>query len=593
MTHFSHITQKNLKNLSFFLGFLFVSLSLYFIYVAYRGLDLTDESFYILNAATNQDQFPAICFFSYLAKPLWLLSFKSLFLYRINGFLIHNIIAYFLANKLYLFSSQSFQEKQTLDYKVPFVLLLILASNFYYALSLITPSYNWFAYVGTLVFFLGYLNLLSNPKSFLGCVFIAVAGYVVLFAKPAGAVLLLLLVVPLCFAKQRFITLIVKCFPVLLGLFILHHFIIQDLFIYYDRLTMGFLMVHLTEQPHNALSLFRSLGSDIINLFRNILFDPFNLIVFLLGVGVVYYSKCKKISGVLLQRLLVYFVFLFFVYNYISVLIVFISGNYLLRKPTFTLMGLFLLYAVLVAALKGFQIGKSINSKHIISVLGLCFVLPFVASFGTSNDLLIQSIHASIFWVAGFILIGMIISDQLNDAWPFYMGVLFCVFLLVTQLLVSYHKPYRLAASYAEQTETVTLGFGGPLKVDAATKSYIEKLQSLTVGLPKHKDSLLDMTSNTPGANVIVGAEFTICPWMTGVRPHVSQYSQTMLSISSEKTLQEAWILTEKDNETSVRLFMKQIGINFPGDYVLLGALNRPVRDIIQLLYKPKLSVDD
>jgi hypothetical protein len=592
MTHFSHITQKNLKNLSYFLGFILVSLSLYFIYIAYRGLDFTDESFYILNAATNQKSFPAICLFSYLAKPLWLLSFKSLFLYRVYGFLIHNIIAYFLAKKLYLFCTPLPLEKQALNYKVPFVLLLVMASNFYYAVSLVTPSYNWFAYVGTLIFFLGYLNLLLNPKSFSGCLFIALAGYLVLFAKPSGSALLLLLAVPLCFHKQRFMSLLIKCFPVLLGLFVLHHFLIQDLFAYYERLTMGFALVRLTAQPHEALSLFRSLGSDIISLFKNIAFDPFNFVILLGLVAALYYKKSKKISDVLLQRLLVYGVFLFFVYNYFSVFIAFISGNYLLRKPVFTLMGLFLLYAVLVVAIKGFKIEKNVQTKHLFSVLGLCFVLPFVASFGTSNDLLTQLMHAAIFWVAGFMFLSIIISEQVNDAWPFYMGALFCVFLVVTQLLVSYQKPYRLAAAYSAQTESVELGFGGALKVDVATKNYIEKLQTLTTHFERNKSTLLDMTGNTPGANVIVGAEFTIFPWMINIRPHVSHYSETMLSISSEETLKKAWIITKKNKENSVRLFMKQVGIDFPADYVLLGELNRPVRDIKHLLYKPKLSVD-
>ena len=97
------------------------------------------------------------------------------------------------------------------------------------------------------------------------------------------------------------------------------------------------------------------------------------------------------------------------------------------------------------------------------------------------------------------------------------------------------------------------------------------------------------MTGGSPGANIILEADFFGEQWLVGGYKGSNEYVYEILKTyqGSEK-LHKAWILTAPNGSRKIDLnILNQLGLNFPDKYKKIGIVKTADRDEIQELWKP------
>jgi hypothetical protein len=170
-------------------------------------------------------------------------------------------------------------------------------------------------------------------------------------------------------------------------------------------------------------------------------------------------------------------------------------------------------------------------------------------------------------------------------------GLIVSIFIYLS-INYAYEHPYRLTSNIAKQVEEVSL-LGG-LSVDIKTKHYIEGLEKISNSnkLKNEKISLIDMTGGTPGANVILNAEFFGHQWLIGAYKGSNQMLERILKpYQNTIKLKNAWILLAPDGARKLDLnILNNIGLDFPNSYIKIGTVKTAHRHEVQELWKPKIS---
>lgn len=171
-------------------------------------------------------------------------------------------------------------------------------------------------------------------------------------------------------------------------------------------------------------------------------------------------------------------------------------------------------------------------------------------------------------------------------------NALMCLLMTISTLVILHHgfqRPYRLPAPLVSQTLPVKLeGVPGILKVDSVTRNYIDALQKAAKNsgwVPG--TSFIDLTE-TPGAAAILHASPPVTAWLYGER--YKGFTEAALAIAGDEKLRGAWILTtpSKKETRTPEVVLKQRGLHFPENYVLAGEFQRPFDGEKQNLWKPR-----
>ena len=121
------------------------------IFNADRGLDVTDESFYILNAMYPFDVFSVITHENYYTGLLFYLSGYNLAIFRVFGIIVLLLSSLWFALELYKYIVEKYELNYNNNNKLYFILIISLSSLVYYSYWLLTPSYNWLSLVAMIL----------------------------------------------------------------------------------------------------------------------------------------------------------------------------------------------------------------------------------------------------------------------------------------------------------------------------------------------------------------------------------------------------------------------------------------------------------
>lgn len=157
--------------------------------------------------------------------------------------------------------------------------------------------------------------------------------------------------------------------------------------------------------------------------------------------------------------------------------------------------------------------------------------------------------------------------------------------------LESYRAPYRLIGTVGEQTDPLPfLGNPTVMRVDPATAHWGQGLQALalaggwTPGTP-----LIDMTGATPAAAAVLGGRAPVVAWLVGGYPGSVDLFVTALGHAAPELLDAAWVLTAPDGERAIpEAAMRAAGLNFPDAYEPLGEVVTGWRNEAQILWRPR-----
>jgi hypothetical protein len=233
--------------------------------------------------------------------------------------------------------------------------------------------------------------------------------------------------------------------------------------------------------------------------------------------------------------------------------------------------------------------------KQLINIvfLVIIFLLGSIAyKFGSNNHIIYAMSSSIIFVVISMLILSFIIDDRLKIR--FFTGLSGLVFSIFTYLSLVHalEHPYRMINSVENQKYNVDI-LGG-IKVDKVSQHYINTLKDIgdKYRIKNKKIALIDMTGGTPGANVILKAEFFDTPWLLGAYPGSNKFLERILkSYVGTKKLKNAWILTAPNGIRKLNLnILKNTGLDFPNDYVQIGILKTAHRNENQELWKPKFN---
>lgn len=214
------------------------------------------------------------------------------------------------------------------------------------------------------------------------------------------------------------------------------------------------------------------------------------------------------------------------------------------------------------------------------AVMVLLLASPLAFSFGTNMPLLAHSAIASLFASTAICLrlyrLGAA-RAMTGPALAIALALL-CLPALLTQWLAwtDVQHTYRQVAPLALQDTPQVLGTkGSVVRVDPGTGRSLLALQQMArdAGMPAGQD-MLDLTGDSPGVIYALGARPLGSPWMLGGYPGSSAAIERILQKVDTRRVRVAWLLTSPDKSRRARdwpvILERRIG---PGSHRLAASV--------------------
>lgn len=215
------------------------------------------------------------------------------------------------------------------------------------------------------------------------------------------------------------------------------------------------------------------------------------------------------------------------------------------------------------------------------------FTLPFVGAMGTNNPITLNMTINLAPWFGLLALALVLLSVHLYNRSIFDAGMLLIGGFACSQLLSSgLVSPYHLNAGLLQQTVPTEIGVPATwLKLDPASSEFFVQIRSLAAenGF-KPGDDVLGFF-DIPGVIYVLGGKAPGVPW-TGLIIGTKQSNELGLATVKQKRLKHAFILMSDRNHQLLPDF-KALGIEFPQGYVLCGQATWPLTGESISLWKP------
>ena len=592
---------KYSNNVLLFSSFLLlVYITFLLIFNISSGFDITDESFYILSAQYQNEIFPVVRRDGYYTGILYILSGHNLAYHRLLGILILMGVTAWFSIELYKYIVKKLDGEIIVRDKWLFIVPLMTGSLVYYKSWLITPSYNWLALVSIILVFISLFRIVTNSEKnydryiTLDYLILSFSLNLAFMSKPTTALLLTMISLIFVIFEFKYINL-QKAFPSILVLtimIVLGHiiFLEEGVDLYYHRLIESLERMKVFDSRY-------TLDNRIINTYeltKQFFFEGFyfhkinkiyifSLILIIIMLYIIHFKKnVLYIYTVLIYIILIIYSYFLFKYG--------IANNFrLLWVRAIELLFLSLIFvstSILFIDQKKVYLVQNINTIKLILLLLLG---SFAYSFGT-NTYIFHSMSASFILMIAAILTISYFFDKIHDLKIFTstMGLILSLNVCFS-IQDAYKHPYRLITDIEGQNKNVA--FLGGLEVDETTKQYIESLQKISSQNKEknEKISLIDMTGGSPGANVILNADFFGEPWIAGAYKGSNKFAEKVLkSYKGTAKLKKAWILVSPKGRRKLDLnILNKIGLNFPNNYKKIGTVKTAHRNELQELWKP------
>mgnify|MGYP000143096412 CR=1 FL=1 len=567
------------------------------IFNADRGLDVTDESFYILNAMYPFDVFSVITHENYYTGLLFYLSGYNLAIFRVFGIIVLLLSSLWFALELYKYIVEKYELNYNNNNKLYFILIISLSSLVYYSYWLLTPSYNWLSLVAMLLTVASMFRAINsnikikNRLFALEYIYLGFSLSLLFMSKPTSLLGLFPGFLFFIFFNYKKIDLIKSFISVSIVFFtlILFHIIFLDggFSSYIYRFNESMDRISLIGGGHGIKNSLIAFYQDAKNIFKAINRYKLATIVFVLFFIIIFLKNKNK----LLSLFIYLFIFLFGILLYkLNVIPFSVNEKIYLQILIFSFF-VILIYFFIEDSMKE-RLKIFFNSFLLFLFLSY---LSLAVSFGTGNNIWFHSGIAYFFPVAALMSF-VFIFDKYHSMiknMKIVVGILISLS-VITVINNAYKNPYRLNTSVKEQTEKVDL-LGG-IKVDEQQKIYIDSiLNSKRINLNTNENIyLIDTTGATPGANVILGAKFFGQSWLLGGYKGSNEFAYRILSSISYDKLKKAWVLTSPNGSTNLDLnLFNKLGLKFPEDYDKVTTLFLNSRNEIQELWKPKEIFND
>ena len=220
-----------------------------------------------------------------------------------------------------------------------------------------------------------------------------------------------------------------------------------------------------------------------------------------------------------------------------------------------------------------------------IALMVLLLALPVAFSFGTNNSILEHSQRAAVFPIVALLLRLQRLARLGILATPAMIACMaaLCVPTLVTQLRAAtdVHYTYRQLSALGEQAIPISVGAANnELLVDAATYESLGSLASAAraVGLVPGQ-TILDFTGDGPGLVYALEGRPAGLAWLPGGYPGSQAIAARIIERLPLHALQSAWLLSSDNNPRAIKDWQQTLTARLgPGTHELVATIKIPAR---------------
>lgn len=578
-----------------------------FLWALPRGLDFTDEGFYLLPARQPEAIQASLSMYYFYAGALFKWVNYQIIAYRLVGFVLDMMVLIFWGSGWVRLLNAFFKGSEFTKFEsIIFVSFICLGGIFGLSVIGFTPSYNslsvFTVYMSSGIFFYALAKLFNKRKQvgallFSAGLFIGMA----FFIKFSSSICLLGLeaLAILCMPQIKLKAKCVYIGSIILGmaLWLLMHFLMwQSPCALWSVFHTELMYDRVATKSHN-LTLILSNVKQLCHVFKTTL-EVFALVY--LPLIIVAIITCFSVKAKLHERVLLSVVMLGFIGTMIIAiknkfyLLGAIYGDNLLHLVQFYLgfLGLFILF------LCGFYYPrlKSLlaSTNHIYYVLGFLGVLyffPYIEAIGTDNPIWTDALFYTGVWFALLFLFAKLLAQIANRPGILALSIILISIITLLQITSRINDSYR-TGSLLSQTRAVYIGNPASLvKVDPVTATAINQLKQIAGQCQfKAGEDILSFYDD-PTLVFALGGISPVAPWYYGVQPGSESVAQGILPLIPPARLRKAYILQDWGANGPEPDF-NAYGINFPQSYVLCGEvkinnnLHHGMHDL--LLWKPR-----
>ena len=550
---------KNFLNISYFVSLVYLSLLLFLLSYLFKfGIDITDEASYLLNSKKSILSSRLYNYDIFFNIHLYISN------YNIQIFRITNLILILISNLILLSAFARFLTKvllQEISLYPLFLLFFLFSFSYYSWLWLPTPSYNSYNLIFCNLFFAMFLFLFERNKLeiiysksvVLKLFLLSVVTVLIFFSKSTtGMMLFFFLSFYIYFYSNLKFT---NIFLYILGVSFFFLFIIYS---YFGNLTYfisnffdGIKAYSLLEGHNVIIKPFEYLSQ----LIKAILSLKFFCIILLFSL----YLKFKKINLNLNIDSLIFLIFcsIFFDFYKIS----FVASIFLYN-----------VYFLLVLLIE-----KNRNLSIMISIYTMSLILALSFSFGTANNILIQSIM-----IISIILVPLITFFYLRGFSNLFLLLFFIsiTYGLSNNIFLNIKDPYRVSKPLIENNSKIDLFLKKNKKISFSTDSYTSEFYENINLIFKNnnwnpENYIIDLSGTTPFINLAVPSE-AISPWLIGGNKVSKEFALHYLKkLKNSEFKKSAVILSDTDRKISKDILAKA-GFKFEESHFLYKSINGP-----------------
>ena len=575
------------------------------------GLDITDESFYLLQAQwIDNTVFNNTRFGHYLGIMMRLAN-HDISLVRILGLflLAMGCISIAVTGTRYIEAIHTAQHSRI---RVAIIASIAVAGGtLYYGWWLTTPSYNWFVlscslFAFALVFSLsrilyrnsGQAPLINSFAIWIRCAAISICIVVCFFCKaPSSAALSLLVCVFLALNLHHSNLFGVLTLMSIIGLSaaIAHLYLFEGGVInYLTTIETSLYQRNLRDGGSQMLDVlpkfwdgFSSIPSHSLQTLPaaflcSAIMLPLHIVRKFRTLSPVLFSVIKRW---LIVGLIAVGAFELYEHDYLAMGFVF-TGEALCA------LSCLVIWAAVIAPARYDRALFDSASFRTLAVAIIVFLLAFAFSFGTSNPLLRQTSLTGVFYFLTILFVVTAFDLEANDNWGVIIVSLVSLTITILVLSKTMSAPYRLPSALSEQKFPIKVPINGKnaiLKVDRATAEYITLLQASAKEagwLPGNP--IIDLTGGTPAAALVLGGHPVGAPWILGGYPGSEATAAYLLSLEKRNLLRASWLLTAQEGIRKIPLsILTDLKLHFPEDYIQVVRLTTGHRNESQILWKP------
>lgn len=560
------------------------------------GIDLTDESFYLVSIANPFLYSASATQFGFVYHPLYSLVRGDVAALRQISLLITISLSFVLS---YVFLSKEFKGhalgpwvKSSLAAGFATTALTTLV---FAGLWLPTPSYNSFALQSMLLAGISLLlaERVLSLASVSGWILLGMAGGLTFLAKPTSALALMVCAGAYLILARKLSALgglsavalaaaVVAAFGVLID---------GSLSVFVERLRGGAEVGRLLDSGHDIWSIFRLDNFRLGEKGRS----------FLIYASLVFFAAAFLVQA---ERMSLRRLGITISLGFALASSLIISNQWVSVLGDGRFFGL-LLWSVPYAAVillavtcRSDGVRQALRGSWPLMVLfGL---LPYAYAFGTSNNYWIPASQASIFWIlAGAVLLSQLPSK--SRLISIFLSLSLAVQLVVVAIVqTGVNHPYRQPQPLREQSYSIEFGANSSLFISEDFGRYLEAVRGVAVeaafdaGTP-----LIDLSGVSPGVAYFLRAKSIGQAWTIGGYPGSNRLAIEMQKRVACTDLASAWLLVEPEGVARISPeILSRFGASWPEDYVLVGEFKtsggageykHPRR---QQLFKPRRALD-